>query len=65
GLNRVTQEPYKDLYRYLYGSTSSLEEAEMLKSNADLKGYPSSFIVVYKDGDRTSFKESKEYISGQ
>lgn len=65
GLSRVAKEPYKNLYRYVYGSTSSLREAKMLKSNADLKGYPSSFIVVYKDGERTTFKESKKYISGQ
>lgn len=58
GLNRVAKEPYKNLYRYVYGSTSSLEEAKMLKSNADLKGYTTSYIVAYKNGERIPFKES-------
>ena len=65
GLNRVAKEPIKNLYRYVYGSTQSLREAKMLKSNADMKGYPTSFIVVYRSGERISFKESQSYISGQ
>lgn len=65
GLNRVAKEPYKDLYRYVYGGTKSLKEAKMLKSNADLKGYTTSFIVAYKDGERISFKESQKYVSEQ
>lgn len=65
GLSKVAKEPIKNLYRYVYGSTSSLEDAKMLKSNADMKGYPTSFIVVYRNGERMSFKESQHYISGQ
>lgn len=65
GLNRVAKEPIKNLYRYVYGSTQSLREAKMLKSNADLKGYPTSFIVVYRNGERIPFKESQKYISGE
>lgn len=65
GLSKVAKEPIKNLYRYVYGSTSSLDEAKMLKSNADMKGYPTSFIVVYRNGERISFKESKQYISTQ
>ncbi|WP_149302830.1 N-acetylmuramoyl-L-alanine amidase family protein [Pareuzebyella sediminis] len=58
GLNRVVKEPYKDMFRYVYGSTKSLEEAKMMKSNADIKGYPTSFIVAYRNGERIPFKES-------
>lgn len=58
GLNRVAKEPYKNLYRYVYGSTKSLEEAKIMKSNADINGYPTSFIVAYRNGERISFKES-------
>ena len=65
GLSKVAKEPIKNLYRYVYGSTSSLEEAKMLKSNADMKGYPTSFIVVYRNGERITFKESKKFISAQ
>ncbi|WP_373519458.1 N-acetylmuramoyl-L-alanine amidase [Pricia sp.] len=65
GLNRVSKEPIKNLYRYVYGSTQSLREAKMLKSNADMKGYPTSFIVVYRNGERITFKESQKYISAE
>ncbi len=65
GLNEVAKEPIKNLYRYVYGSTPSLREAKMLKSNADRKGYPTSFITVYRNGERITFKESKKYISGK
>ena len=58
GLNRVVKEPYKNMFRYVYGSTKSLEEAKMMKSNADIKGYPTSFIVAYRNGERIPFKES-------
>jgi N-acetylmuramoyl-L-alanine amidase len=63
GLNRISKEPYMNLFRYLYGSTSSYKEAEMLKSNADLKGYATSFIVAYKDGKRISVPEALKYVS--
>ncbi|NNE77339.1 MAG: N-acetylmuramoyl-L-alanine amidase, partial [Pricia sp.] len=58
GLNRVAKEPYKNLFRYVYGSTRSLDEAKMMKSNADLKGYTTSYIVAYRNGVRIPFKES-------
>lgn len=65
GLDQVAKEPIKDLFRYVYGSTASLQEAKVLKSNADTKGYPTSFIAVYRNGERISFREGKKYISGQ
>ncbi|PKA96810.1 N-acetylmuramoyl-L-alanine amidase [Flavobacteriaceae bacterium MAR_2009_75] len=58
GLNRVAKEPFKNLYRYVYGSTQSLEEAKIMKRNADQKGYTTSYIVAYKNGERIPFKDS-------
>jgi N-acetylmuramoyl-L-alanine amidase len=63
GLGRISQEPYKNLYRYMYGITNSYKEAEMLKSNADLKGYNSSYIVAYKEGVRIPVTEALKYVS--
>lgn len=65
GLNKLSKEPYKALYRYMYGNTNSLEEAELLKSNANLKGYASAYIVAYKDGERITMKEALKYASDQ
>lgn len=63
GLNRISKEPFKNMYRYLYGSTNSISEAKMLKANADLKGYPTSYIVGYRNGVRISAKEVAKYLS--
>lgn len=63
GLSRISKEPYNNLFRYFYGSTSSYREAGMLKRNADLKGYTTSFIVAYKDGKRISVPEALKYVS--
>ena len=63
GLNRLSKEPIKDLYRYMYGSVNSYEEAELLKRNADSKGYTTSYIVAYRDGVRILTKEALKLIS--
>jgi N-acetylmuramoyl-L-alanine amidase len=63
GLGRISREPYKNLFRYMYGSTSSYKEAELLKSNADVKGYTSSYIVAYKEGERVPLKDALKYVS--
>nr|WP_041633179.1 N-acetylmuramoyl-L-alanine amidase [Maribacter sp. HTCC2170] len=63
GLSRISQEPFKNLYRYMYGITNSYKEAETLKSNADLKGYSSSYIVAYKEGVRIPINEALKYVS--
>lgn len=62
GLNKLSKEPYQNLFRYLYGQTSSYKEAQMLKANADIKGYPTSYIVAYKDGQRIAVKEALKYV---
>jgi len=63
GLNRLSKEPYKNFYRYLYGNTTSYTQAKLLKSNADIKGYTTSYIVAYKDGKRIPITEALKYVS--
>jgi len=60
GLNELSKEriPNKNVYRYMYGSTSSFEQAKLLKSNADAKGYTTSYIVAYKDGLRIPLSQA-------
>ena len=58
GLDQLSIEPYKAMYRYLYGNTSSYEEAKLLKSQADDKGYGTSYIVAYKDGARIALNKA-------
>lgn len=60
GLDQLSKEPYKNLYRYLYGNANTLEEAKRLKAKADAKGYTTSYIVAYKNGDRVPLAQVQE-----
>jgi N-acetylmuramoyl-L-alanine amidase len=63
GLGDLSKEPYANLFRYMYGSTTSYKAAEKLKANAELKGYTSAYIVAYKDGKRIPLPEALKYVS--
>jgi len=63
GLNKLTKEPVGKLYRYMYGNAESFFDAKLLKSNADAKGYTTSYVVAYKDGKRISLDEALKYVS--
>src|SRR5690606_17465602 len=52
GLDVLSRERYKNLYRYMDGRASSLEGARELRAHADAKGYTTSYIVAYRDGVR-------------
>ncbi len=58
GLDNLSKEPYKNLYRYMFGNASSMAEAEKLKAQADAKGYTTSYIVAYKNGIRIPISEA-------
>ena len=62
GLENLSKEPYKNLYRYLYGETASYKEAKMMKSNAASKGYTTAYLVAYKNGERISIKEALQQV---
>jgi N-acetylmuramoyl-L-alanine amidase len=63
GLRTISKEPYKNLYRYLYGETRSYREAKMLQSNASSSGYTTSYIVAYKEGIRIPIAEALKEVS--
>ena len=52
GLDQLSREPYKNLFRYMFGNASTMDEAKELKAKADAKGYTTSYIVAYKNGVR-------------
>ena len=58
GLGELSKEPYKNLYRYMYGNATTMEGANKLKGNADAKGYKTSYIVAYKNGKRVTISEA-------
>jgi len=63
GLSKISKEPYKTLYRYMYGETRSYREAKMLQGLAANKGYTTSYIVAYKLGERIPLTEALKDVS--
>ena len=57
GLTMISREQEGDLYRYFYGSTSDYGQIQELQKVAREKGYPSAFIVAFKDGKRANLSE--------
>lgn len=58
GLPNISFERFNNLYRYMYGETSSYSEAQNLQKQAIAKGYSSSFIVAYRNGTKISVEEA-------
>ncbi|MEP2278793.1 N-acetylmuramoyl-L-alanine amidase [Maribacter sp.] len=63
GLSNLSQEPYKNLYRYMYGETRSYREAKMMQTQAKEKGYATAYIVAYKLGERIPIKNAIDEVS--
>ncbi|NNL09524.1 MAG: N-acetylmuramoyl-L-alanine amidase [Croceitalea sp.] len=58
GLENLSKEPYKNMFRYTCGDTNSFAEAKKIKATATTKGYKDAFIVAYKNGSRIPIKEA-------
>ena len=58
GLSSLSSEPYKNLFRYMTGSTHSYKEAQRIKREAGNHGYTSAYIVAYKNGQRITIQEA-------
>ena len=58
GLNQISMEPVNNLYRYMYGSADSYEEAKGLLSQAKEKGYTTAFVIAFKDGKKITVQEA-------
>lgn len=58
GLDKLSKEPYKNMFRYMYGNANSYQDAKQLKREADAKGYTTSYIVAYKDGARVPITDA-------
>ena len=52
GLNELSREKAGNIFRYFYGATHSWETAQQLQQTAVSKGFPSCFIVAYKNGEK-------------
>lgn len=58
GLQDISREKAGNSYKYFYGSTSDYALIQKLKNEAVRKGYKSSFIVAFKNGERITLDEA-------
>lgn len=59
GLTPVEVYKEKDLFKYLYGHATSLEEAQQLKQEVKAKGYKDAFIVGMNKGKKVKASDLK------
>ncbi|WP_431157878.1 N-acetylmuramoyl-L-alanine amidase family protein [Winogradskyella poriferorum] len=57
GLTDISKDKDGKLYKYYYGSTSDYDKVKSLLQEAKTKGYTSSFVVAYKNGQRVDVSE--------
>ena len=50
GLKDVVREKENGLFKYYYGSTSDYNKIQLMHSYAKEKGYPTSYVVAFKEG---------------
>lgn len=58
GLSEISREKEGRLFKYFYGDTSDYNRIKQLQLEAQKKGYPSCFIVAYKDGKRIDLNDA-------
>ncbi|NRA92773.1 MAG: N-acetylmuramoyl-L-alanine amidase [Psychroserpens sp.] len=57
GLSEISKQKVGSLYKYYFGSTSDLNEIRKKEVIAKEKGYSSSFVVAFKDGEQIKLSE--------
>lgn len=57
GLTMISREQEDGLFKYYYGNTSDYNLIQALHKEAKEKGYPSAFIVAYKNGQRVQLAD--------
>ena len=58
GLSDISIESLGTLYKYMYGQTTSYNEAKSLLSEAKAKGYSTAYIVAFRDGVKITVQEA-------
>tara|TARA_R100001369_G_scaffold20091_2_gene36877 strand:+ start:68162 stop:69292 length:1131 start_codon:yes stop_codon:yes gene_type:complete len=58
GLTPVFREKEGKLYKYYYGATSSYSQIQSLHNEAKTKGYKTSYLVAFKDGEKITVNDA-------
>ena len=56
GLDPISREKEGSVYRYYFGETTSYDRIKEMRQKAISKGYRSSFIVAFKNGEKVKVK---------
>ncbi|PNW27921.1 N-acetylmuramoyl-L-alanine amidase family protein [Formosa algae] len=57
GLSPISRDQVGKMYKYYYGTTSTYSESKQLLSKAKAKGFNTSFIVAFKNGEQVLLDE--------
>ena len=63
GLNSISKLKEGSLYKYFYGVSSSYGQAQAFEAEARKKGYASSFIVAFKNGEKIALTDALKSTS--
>lgn len=58
GLDNISYINSGTLYKYMYGQTSSYNEAKKLLQEAKAKGFESAYLIAFKDGKSISVQDA-------
>ncbi len=58
GLTPVFREKEGKLYKYYFGATSSYSQIQKLHQEAKTKGYNTSYLVAFKDGEKITVNDA-------
>src|SRR5690554_5800781 len=57
GLKDIAREKEDGLYKYYYGETSDYNKIQVIKTFVQQKGFPSAYIVAFKNGKKVNLPE--------
>ncbi|MDG3581625.1 N-acetylmuramoyl-L-alanine amidase [Galbibacter pacificus] len=63
GLSPISREKEGSIYRYYYGEVTNYDDIKRMQQEAISKGYKSSFVVAFKNGEKVKVKSVLNSIS--